>query len=262
MRIYHEVPVSLQHDSLAFNDGDYCLVHLLEENQAYREFFQECVKAGRSVILDNSVFELGESFDSNKFKKHIYDLKPTEYIIPDAIGDCDKTIQLCEEFITEDVPPGIKIGVVQGKTYSDMVRCYKALDKHVDKIAFSFGNPMFNQVNFNPDRSMNRTMARVWLLTNLLNEGVINLHKPHHLLGCNLPIEFMFYRQRDFFWLESVDTSSPIVHGLKEITYDGYGLLSKDDVKLADLIEWEPSDYQYSCVMHNVQKFRQIVKGT
>ena len=37
--VSHECPVSILENSLEFNDYQYCLVHLMEENEKYRDWF-------------------------------------------------------------------------------------------------------------------------------------------------------------------------------------------------------------------------------
>jgi hypothetical protein len=41
IKVSHEVPRCLLYDSENFNDYDYALVHLLEEDETYREYFLE-----------------------------------------------------------------------------------------------------------------------------------------------------------------------------------------------------------------------------
>lgn len=87
MRISHEVPISLLKESRKFNDYSYCLVHLLDEYPEYKDFYKEEIKLGRSVLLDNSLFELETLFDGDIFAQKIVEMKPTEYIIPDSLED-------------------------------------------------------------------------------------------------------------------------------------------------------------------------------
>ena len=93
MLISHEVPKCLFRDSLEFNDYDYALVHLFDKDPEYLAFYKESVKKGRHVLLDNSIFELGEAYDNEQFAKWVDELRPTEYIVPDALEDADKTIK-------------------------------------------------------------------------------------------------------------------------------------------------------------------------
>ena len=92
MKISHETPISLLEYSTEFNDYDYALVHLFEEYTKYFDFFKKSISQGRTVILDNSIFELGKAFDSDRFAYWIQQLNPTEYIIPDSLENCVEKI--------------------------------------------------------------------------------------------------------------------------------------------------------------------------
>ncbi len=219
MKIYHEAPKSIFGAVQNVTDGDYALVHLLEKDPEYRELFRN----GRDVILDNSIFELGESFKGETFAAWVRELKPSWYIVPDVLEDADATIEEFFKFINSypDLP-GKRIGVIQGKTISDCERCYRALEPHCDKIAFSFDFSWFCDPDA-ADASKEHAMAvgRNALLRHLEGAGVINVDKPHHLLGCALPQELSRYRFVK--WIDSVDTSNPVVHGLHGIRYQPGG---------------------------------------
>ena len=264
MKISHESPLCLLDRSRDYNDYDYALVHLFETEPTYLQFFKDSLAQGRTVLLDNSIFELGTAFDSDKFAHWIKELQPTEYIIPDVledtIGTMDNALDWKEKY--SDLP-GKTIGVVQGKSYSDLVQCYDYLDNiiGVDKIAISFDYSYYLEVCPHPNKWMGYALGRVQTLTRLLNDGIINTKKPHHLLGCALPIEFLFYR-KDFKWLESVDTSNPIVHAILGLGYEPGGLDSKKSIKLIELLNTpEPSVATMHTIRHNIQYFRSYVHG-
>ena len=264
MKISHESPLCLLDRSRSYNDYDYALVHLFETEPTYLQFFKDSLAQGRTVLLDNSIFELGTAFDSDKFAHWIKELQPTEYIIPDVledtIGTMDNALDWKEKY--SDLP-GKTIGVVQGKSYADLVQCYDYLDNiiGVDKIAISFDYSYYLEVCPHPNKWMGYALGRVQTLTRLLNDGVINTKKPHHLLGCALPIEFMFYRE-GFEWLESLDTSSPIVHALLDFGYEPGGLVSKKSIKLIELLNTpEPTVAAMYTIRHNIQYFRSYVHG-
>ena len=130
IKLSHECPISLFEESKIFNDYDYALVHLFEQlpEKEYYQFYRDAVKANRHVILDNSIFELGEAFDAKKFAFWVSRLEPTEYIIPDALEDCEKTIQNAKDWFDgpyHAVPSTCKtIGVVQGKNYDEIGRAH------------------------------------------------------------------------------------------------------------------------------------------
>jgi hypothetical protein len=264
MKISHESPLCLLDRSRSYNDYDYALVHLFETEPTYLQFFKDSLAQGRTVLLDNSIFELGTTFDPDKYAYWIKELQPTEYIIPDVLedtlGTMDHALNWKEKY--SDLP-GKTIGVVQGKSYEHLVQCYDYLDNiiGVDKIAISFDYSYYLEVCPHPNKWMGYALGRVQTLTRLLNDGVINTEKPHHLLGCALPIEFMFYR-KGFEWLESLDTSNPIVHALLDFGYEPGGLDAKKSIKLIELLNTpEPSVATMHTIRHNIQYFRSYVHG-
>lgn len=262
MLISHEVPKCLFEKSLDFNDYDYALVHLFDEDPEYLEFYKNSVKNGRHVLLDNSIFELGEAYDNDSFAKWVEELKPTEYIVPDALEDVAKTIDQMESWNRAyGKLPGKRIGVVQGKTPEEIADCYVYMDKHadVDKIAISFDYSLYEQIIPHENKYMSWMLGRATMLANLLNSGIINTKKPHHLLGCGLPQEFALYHS--YKWIESVDTSNPIVHGIKGIAYKQYGLQTKESIKLVDLLDVEINNEQLYDINHNINYFRTYVNG-
>ena len=202
MLISHESPLCMLEQSRTYNDYDYCLVHLLPEYEQYKDFFFESVRQGRHTLLDNSIFELGEAYDSEKFAQWVVDLNPSEYIVPDNLEDTEKTINSFKTF-TQNFGnlPGKKIGVVQGKTFDELKECYKFMSEHADKIAISFDysyyNDNCNDVDFFTNYLIGNTYnkwvklakGRIQLLLRLHNEGLL-VDKPHHLLGCSVPWEF------------------------------------------------------------------------
>ena len=66
MLVSHESPISMLEKSRDYNDYDYALVHLFESHPKYYDFFKESLLMDRDVLLDNSIFELGEAFDNAK----------------------------------------------------------------------------------------------------------------------------------------------------------------------------------------------------
>ena len=87
-----------------------------------------------------------------------------------------------------------------------------------------------------------------------IKNGVLNEDKPHHLLGCSLPQEGMYYR--NYPWIYSMDTSNPIVHAIKNIKYGDTGLWSKESQKLFTLINTPLAEISNELVKGNIKKFR------
>ena len=260
MKVSHESPLVLLEESRKYNDYDYALVHLFDEIPEYYQFFKDSLNMGREVILDNSIFELGEAYNPDKFAEYIKELQPTYYIIPDKLNNCDKTVENLHYFIEnyKDLN-GKKIGVVQGRTYEDICRCYKSIEQHVDKIAIPFDYDYY--LDIVPEAYGNKFQrwcrGRQLLLEMLLKDNVINVNKPHHLLGIALPQELKQYT--NYNWIESVDTSNPIVHGLYKTKYNNGVLEDKISTKLVDLIYSIVDEEQKQAINHNLKQFKQNI---
>ena len=131
IKIAHEAPLDIFDEVQRFTDYDYALVHLLEENPRYRDTFERAIKKGREVILDNSIFELEEAFDADRFNYWVNELRPSWYIVPDALEEAYDTIAKMEDWNNKGLGylGSGKIGVVQGKTYDEIVDCYNFMNK-------------------------------------------------------------------------------------------------------------------------------------
>ena len=104
--------------------------------------------------------------------------------------------------------------------------------------------------------------GRPRLIEQLIEDGLWNWNKPHHLLGCALPQEFSYYVRNNIHNIRSIDTSNPVVHGLFNIKYNStFGLKNKVKQKLADLIAAVPTSDQREIINYNIGQFRNIVAG-
>ena len=261
MLVSHESPISILEESKDYNDYDYALVHLFETHPEYYEFFKNSLRNSREVLLDNSIFELGEAFDSDKFAKYVEELKPSYYIVPDVLEDGYQTMLNYNEFVKKypDLP-GLRIGVVQGKTYDELVDCYRYMSEQSDYIAISFDYSYYVATGRGKTELERWCTGRQKFIRDLKNEGIWDFNKPHHLLGCSLAKEFKAYTND--YSIRSVDTSNPVVAGIKELRYTGdMGLKDKPSVKLADLIDTKVDDDMMECIEYNTGCFRSIVYG-
>ena len=143
IKISHEVPLCLLEDSRKFNDYEYCLPHLLDEEPGYLEFFKQSKKEGRYIIMDNSLHELGEAYDSARLLHWIHELQPDEFIVPDVWEDMTNSVQNAEIWKEYEFPEGVeKVVVVQATTLQEAFECtkmYKELG--YKKICYSYLPP-------------------------------------------------------------------------------------------------------------------------
>tara|TARA_S200002703_G_scaffold34343_1_gene29745 strand:+ start:14758 stop:15570 length:813 start_codon:yes stop_codon:yes gene_type:complete len=268
MLVSHESPISILDASQSYNDYDYALVHLFETHPEYYNFFKCSLAAGREVLLDNSIFELGESFDPNKYRKYAEELNPTFYIVPDVLEDSAGTMSSWMKFIANGVPDinALKIGVVQGDSYQELVECYKFMSDNADYIAISFDYKWYNRVSLSnrPGRlgHLDRWCAgRQHLIKRLMDDGIWDKTRPHHLLGASLAREFSAYVDfADEMNIRSLDTSNPVVAGLTGHRYvAGTGLNHKPSVMLADLISKDVDEDTWDDIQFNTYEFKNII---
>ena len=261
MLVSHESPISMLDESRSYNDYDYALVHLFEEEPEYYNFFKVSKTLGREVLLDNSIFELGHAFDAKKFAKYVEELKPTYYVVPDVLEDSQQTCSSFNKF-TLNYPdlPGLKIGVVQGKTYQELVECYRFMANHADYIAISFDYSWYQTIAFDDFgcKLQQQMKGRRRFIKMLIDDGMWDYGKPHHLLGCSLAQEFKDYKFVK--GIRSVDTSNPVVAGLLgKRYYKGIGLLDKPKTLLADLINSSVDEESKRDILYNVDEFKKLI---
>lgn len=270
VKVSHESPISILQTSVSYNDYEYCLVHLLDQYPAYYTHYKTAREIyNREVLLDNSIFELGHAFDSDKFLKATIDLKPNMFIVPDVLESALDTMMSFKNWQNDGSIKAVKdvcvtkaIGAVQGKTWQELTECYKFMSDNADMIAISFDFSYYEITGEGWSRLDKWCSGRQRFITQLIDSGIWNWNKPHHLLGCSLPQELQYYINNNIYNIRSVDTSNPIVHGLHGIKYNGtFGLSNKLSIKLADLINAEVSDEQLENIMYNVKCFREITQG-
>lgn len=260
MKISHEVPFCLLEQSREFNDYDYCLPHLLDENEEYRNFFYESKKMGRYIIMDNSLHELGEAYDTDRLLHWVNELKPDEFIVPDVWEDCEASLKNAEEWLLINLPEETtKIVVVQAKYWVEAKSCFDAyLGYGYKKIAISYGASWYNDICPHPNKDLGKAMGR-WLFVNDLYKNFLRSKDIKiHLLGTASPIEFGMYSNIPN--IETIDTSNPIMAAIGEMPYHNLGLNSKPKANMNDFQDSDIESINIDLVEYNVEQFRKINK--
>lgn len=287
VELYHEMPLQMllqgYEDKLGIS-GHYALVHLYEKHKEYFEYSIQRLKQGRPVILDNSIFELGTAFDADRFAFWIKELvkyagkgnvnRNLLYIIPDVLDDYEGTVSQAKNFLQKyEKLPGKKMAVAQGKTCSELLHCYQELNSltNLDRTGISFNCEAYTSSSKDSCAEDNyddwETTLKAWgsgrirFINTLLEsyKELSELPSRLHLLGCSLPQEFKYYRGMDA--IASIDTSNPVVHGIKGIAYTYAGLDRKESIKLADLFETNVITPQLDLIEWNTAVFRWFING-
>lgn len=260
MKISHEVPLNLLNASPSFNHYDYCLPHLLDKYEQYKEYFLDAKKQGRYIIMDNSLHELGEAYNTERLLYWIEILKPDEFIVPDVWEEAGKSIDNASEWSRIKLPKDtLKVAVVQAKNIEEAATCYRAYQAlGYRKIAFSYGAKYYSELVPHPNRAIATALGRIHVVSKLYNDDVISKHDRVHLLGCAVPQEFIYYKDMPF--IETIDTSNPIMAGIEGTKYNVWGLDEKPKTRIDDVMEMSSEDLnrKWSYIYNNIMDFKLI----
>ena len=258
IKISHEVPICLLDDSLDFNDYQYCLPHLLDQDEDYRKFFYEAKKDGVYIIMDNSLHELGVAYDESRLLHWINELKPNEFIVPDVWQDTNASIVNARKWSTIILPEGVtKVAVVQAQNFLDATICYQTYkDLGYKKIAFSYGAEYYLDHSNHPNKNLAKALGRIQVVSRMYDMGLITPNDRVHLLGCQVPQEFSWYKDMPF--IETLDTSNPIMATLDGIQYGRNGLTEKPKSNMND--NFYTTDIDYNLLDWNLRMFRKLLK--
>ena len=257
MKVSHEVPRCLLNNSREFNDYDYCLPHLLDKDEHYRKFFYESKKQGRYIIMDNSLHELGESYDFERLHYWIQELKPNEFIVPDVWMKHSQTAAMAKYWKQFTYPKGTTpVAVIQGEDKNAAYLCAGLLvGLGYKKLCISYGADWYNDFFPHVNEDLGKSLGRIRFVNGLLKLKQYKDIK-FHLLGCSVPQEFGWYDNHP--QIESIDTSNPIFAALEKNIYSSNGLNKKPKLNMNTSFNIDGNKVNYNSVLKNIEMFRSI----
>jgi len=260
MKISHEVPLSLLEKSREFNDYDFCLPHLMDENPTYRDFFLESKRLGRYIVMDNSLHELGEAYDHKRLLYWVNELLPNEFVVPDVWADFNQSLRNAKQWIAMDFPEEVtRMAVVQAGSMGQAASCAQIYqDMGYQKIAFTYGLPYYEREYATNTQDTARVFGRVATIQECYHSGVLTDTNRVHLLGCSMPFEFGLYS--NFKCIESIDTSNPVMATLDGTKYSIEGTHPKPKSNMNEHFEKPIDDINLELLEHNVNIFKKITE--
>jgi len=231
---------------------------LLDQEQGYQDYFLTSVSQGRYIIMDNSLHELGHAYDEDRLLHWISVIRPNEFIVPDVWQDRDKSVVNAHKWAQIKLPKGVeKVAVVQATTIHEAATCYQTYkDLGYKKIAFSYGASYYNDVVPHPNQNLGKAIGRISVISALHKMKIIENNDRVHLLGCQVPQEFGWYR--GFPFIESIDTSNPVMAALEGMRYNNSGLTEKPKANMNDYFFMLSDQVDYELLSYNILKFREI----
>ncbi len=261
MKVAHEAPIRYMREVRGLTNYCYCLPHLLDENTEYFQYFVDSKEMQRYIIMDNSLHELGEPYNSERLAYWLQYFKPDEFIVPDYWQDKTATLVSAKEWIGKTYPKETTpMAVVQATNINEARQCYRILKTQgYQKIAFSYGADWYYSEGLSTTpNNMNKILTKAYGRYNVIKEfyedDLIKKSDRVHLLGCNVPQEFSWYKDMPF--IETIDTSNPVIHGLAGIKYNDWGLADKISTKV-DKFEGEAEHWETA--IYNIHKFKTFI---
>lgn len=259
IKILHEAPLELMDHVKQFTDGDYCLPHLLDQEPKYLEYFLKAKSEGRYIMMDNSLHELGESYDKTRLLYWVNELKPNDFFIPDVWEDRVSSVVKAREWFSIKFPEGVdKIAIIQANSFEDAAICletYKVIG--YKKFAFSYGASYYNEIFPHPNIDIGKALGRVQVISKLYKFKILHPNDYVHLLGASIPREFFYYKGIDC--VKSLDTSNPVMAALDgEGYYKHYGLDKKPKSNMNNSFYINKKDVNMEILNLNLEMFKKI----
>jgi hypothetical protein len=230
----------------------------MDENEKYRNFFYESKKMGRYIVMDNSLHELGEAYNTERLLHWINEIKPNEFIVPDVWEDKDASVRNAKQWSKIELPEEVmKVAVVQAKSLHEAILCTVAYkDLGYKKIAYSYGASYYNDICPHPNKDLGKAIGRFIAISSLYEQNILTKFDRVHLLGTASPIEFGMYKNIEC--IESIDTSNPIMAAIDAMVYTKMGLDRKPMANMNNFQDIDIDEINLGSINHNVKMFREI----
>ena len=99
-------------------------------------------------------------------------------------------------------------------------------------------------------------MGRIYFISKLLAQDVIEPNVHHHLLGCAIPDEFKYYGP-GYEFIKTLDTSNPVVWGCKGFSYDDMVTsIMKPEEKIEEFFYEDLDHITKELIFYNIRKFK------
>jgi len=263
VKISHEVPHCLLEKSLTFNDYQYCLPHLLEQSEQYKNHFIKCSKERIPIYLDNSVHELGTPLNEKDLLECLERLGPEVFFIPDKIGDFNYTVINAKRWAPRITRyDTIFCPVIQGKNIGELK---EALQRYQDfgynLFALPYNLPLDSYFKDFKINDFIKCLNRIRILEELQTQLYYN--QKFHLLGTFCPYEFTQYVKHPHLLnvIKSIDTSNPVMMGIEKRLYNRNFTNSKPSVNLNKTVNIQVSnDIIDNYILPNLESFKNIFK--
>ncbi len=248
------------------------LPHLFDKVPHYLELYRQLSVQGAFIMMDNSIFELKEAVTGDMILECGRKVLATELVIPEVLRNPEESKKVAKEFLhslTEEDKLQFRFAAVtQGSSYEEVVEHYKWLcdQEDIRTICIPF-NFEFDAFGTRDETRRQKGWNRFSIIYRMVQEGVWNESKRHHLLGLYNPAELAQYNK--FVLTDAIassirsnDSSSIFWHSLHGVEYDlGFGLPYKKITTEVDFHQGYDLKSQYESFDKNSEIMGAYIKG-
>jgi hypothetical protein len=246
MRLALESPVELLKEVQPLGDFDWILTHLVLKDEEYAKFYREST---RYKILDNSVNELGTPSPMGDIKKAVEILGGVNGVVPpDHLGNHFATEKALDEAIGV-FGKGQLLPVVQGHEFRYVLECAD----YIKKLGFTEVAVPYDITCSRYDSIEKMSERRQEVVSRMILLYSFDVH----LLGMTTLEELASYSGIEK--VKSVDTGSPVMHGLWSLRFGRDKLLPKSTPTMEQMkLLGNPN---LNSVYYNIGYLRGILSG-
>lgn len=244
MKLALECPTKLLNDIQPLADFDFALTHLVLEDEEHAEYYKQ---SARLKILDNSTNELLEPCSLSDIAKAAEAIKPNYIVAPDYLGNqfaTEKALGKAVDVFGKDrVFP-----VVQGYELRNVLECAE----YIVKVGFDRVAVPYDITCNRRDGIEKMADAREEVVSRLI---LLYDFQWIHLLGMTTLEELGSYR--GISQVKTIDTGSPILHGLCGFRFGKDELLPKSIPTMNKMDTGKPNDL--ASVYYNIAYLRKYL---
>ena len=237
------------------------LPHIVQNSTIYEKYYRDTQK---KIILDSGVIEVGKPEKFEILIKIGENIEASVIALPDYLHDASKTIESAK-IIYENFHNYIRLkrfsfmGIIQGKNVKEWLKCFEKM-ANMDMITIlGIGiysvKHVFQSITHKTD-CLNNRLACIELLD---KKNMIPKGKKIHLLGLGEPRELLY--QKDYPFINSCDTTRPIMYGIngRRYTKEGYIIGGEYEGSKMDYFMKIPK-CNYSDIMFNIDVVKRLAQ--
>ena len=211
MKIAHIMPIA--HLELSnLGDFDFALAHIAQKSAKYRQFFSDQVAAGRTVFLDNGVWETGKPMNTASMITLAKKMNATYVYATDFIRDASKTLtavaKFCRAAKADSQFTSKIIATAQGNNRNVWYECIHRLAQmeHVDVIAIP-RHAISGMYEYEPNNALRMTKTRLDLCMILDRENIRGRYPDKIFTATGTGASLCTKELALFDWLWGIDTT-------------------------------------------------------